>query len=80
MQLVRIRAYKPNETTPETTITIPLTSLKISTTLLPAKIKEILNEQGIELNELSRLINVECTKCTLIEIENVRQKITISIE
>ena len=80
MQILKIDTYKPGKKDPETKITIPLSSLAISEKLLPIRIKASLEREGIDLSELSLLFAKQGPKGTLIEIENVNERLVISIE
>jgi len=80
MQILKIDSYKPGKKDPETKVIIPLSSLSISEKLLPSKIKASLEREGIDLSELSVLFAKQGPKGTLIEIENVNERIVISIE
>jgi hypothetical protein len=80
MQLLKIDVYKPQKKEPDTKITIPLSSLSISEKLLPSRLKASLEREGIDLNELSVLFAKQGPKGTLIEIENLSERMVISIE
>ena len=80
MQTLKIHIYKPGKPEPETRITIPLSVLHISEKLLPSKVKNSLDTEGINLNELSGLFAKQGPKGTLIEVENLSEKIVIIVE
>ena len=80
MQTLKIDIYKPQKKEPDTRVTIPLSSLSISEKLLPSRVKASLEREGIDLSELSVLFAKQGPKGTLIEVENMAEKIVISIE
>jgi len=80
MQTLKIDTYKPGKKDPESKITIPLSSLSISEKLLPSKMKSSLEREGINLSELSVLFAKQGPKGILIEIENITERLVISIE
>lgn len=80
MQTLKIDIYKPQKKEPDTKITIPLSSLSISEKLLPSKVKASLEREGIDLSELSVLFAKQGPKGTLIEVENLTERIVIAIE
>jgi len=46
---LKIRVFKGSDTTPETTVTVPGSVLKIASKLIPRRAAEALQERGIEL-------------------------------
>ncbi len=80
MQTLKIDIYKPGKNDPETRIKIPLGSLSISEKLLPSRAKASLAREGIDLNELSALFAKQGPKGILIEVENIEERLVISIE
>jgi hypothetical protein len=80
MQTLKIDIYKPGKNEPDTRIKIPLSSLDISTKLLPSKARISLEREGIELAELAGLFAKQGPKGMLIEVENIHEKLVISIE
>jgi len=79
-RLLKIHIYKPGKKEPETKITVPLSSLKVSERLLPSKVKESLANEGIDLNELAGLFAKEGPRGTLIEVENANEKLELIVE
>ena len=81
MENIILRVYKPGKIEkPETTITLPLSTLHISMQLLPKKIKATLEKEGIDLSQCSELVEERGIKGTLIEIENPAERLVISVE
>jgi hypothetical protein len=81
MKNLILRVYKPGKIEkPETTITLPLSTLHISMQLLPKKIKSTLEKEGIDLSQCSELVEERGIKGTLIEIENPAERLVISVE
>ena len=81
MKNLILRVYKPGKIEkPETTITLPLSTLHISMQLLPKKAKSSLEKEGIDLSQCSELVKEETLRGTLIEIENPNERMVISVE
>lgn len=80
MQILKIDIYKPGKNDPETKIKIPLNSLTISEKLLPSRVRASLTREGIDLSELSSLFAKQGPKGTLIEVENVEERLVIAID
>jgi hypothetical protein len=80
MQTLKLHIFEAGKTEPEIKITIPLSTLHISEKLLPKRIKDSLEKEGIELAELSGLFAKQGPRGTLIEIEQVKEKLVIMIE
>lgn len=80
IQKLKISTYKINKTTPETTVTIPLSAFQVSEKLIPRKLKQSLQQEGINLSELTALFAKEGPRGNIIEIENNDERIIIAIE
>ena len=80
MKKLMLHLYKRQDTKPETTITIPLTSLHLSMQFIPKKVKSFLEKDGIDLKQCEELIKEKDIKGIIIEIENPGEKMTISVE
>ena len=80
MKSIKIEVYKPGQKEPEKTVTIPLTSLRISLKLMPQKIKASLEAEGIDLTVCSDLTKEKNLRGTLIEIERRGETVVISVE
>ena len=80
MEHLKIHLYEAGKTKPESIITIPLTALHIAQPLIPSRTKESLEREGIDISKLSELASKKGPKGILIEIESVKEKLTISIE
>jgi hypothetical protein len=79
---LKIRVFKDGETTPETTVTIPGSVLKIASRLIPKQATDALREKGIDLDELLRLSENPDAHGTLVEVEDHRanQRVVIALE
>ena len=80
MKDLKIEAFEPGQEKPGKTIYMPLTSLHISLKLMPKKIRSLLEKEGIDLNKCSELIKEKDLKGTLVEIENLNERLVISVE
>ena len=82
MAKLKIRIYKNNGTTPETTATIPLAIVKVASKLIPRKAVSVLDDLGIDLDQLIEISKDEDALGTLAEIEEHKKnrKIIISLE
>ena len=82
MPNLKIRIFKKAEAEPETTITIPGNILKIASRLIPRRLAEILQDKGIDINEIIRLSENPEAQGTLVEIEEHKknEKVVIALE
>lgn len=82
MVSLRIRVFKGGESSPETTVSIPVAMLRFSARLLPRQTAGALREKGIELEEIIRLADNPEARGTLIEVQEHRkdQRIVIALE
>ena len=82
MAKLKIRIFKNNGTTPDTTATIPLAIVKVASKLIPRKAVSVLDDLGIDLNQLIEISKSEEALGTLAEIEEHKKdrKIIISLE
>jgi hypothetical protein len=82
MAKLKIRIFKNNGTTPDTTATIPLAIVKVASKLIPRKALMVLDDFGIDLDQLIEISKSEDALGTLAEIEEHKKnrKIVISIE
>jgi len=79
---LKIRVFKGGESSPETTVTIPGSVLRIASRLIPKQAAIALEEKGIDLDEIVRLSENPEAKGTLIEVEEHKknQRIVIALE
>jgi hypothetical protein len=79
---LKIRVFKNDDEKPDTTVTIPGNILKIASKLIPKKLAEILQEEGIDIDEIIRLSENPDAQGTLIEVEKHKKnkKIVIVLE
>ncbi|MBW1606689.1 MAG: hypothetical protein JRF45_03640 [Deltaproteobacteria bacterium] len=82
MAKLKIRIFKNNGTTPDTTATIPLAIVKVASKLIPRKAVTVLDDLGIDLDQLIEISKSEDALGTLAEIEEHKKnrKIVISVE
>jgi hypothetical protein len=82
MAKMKIRIFKNNGSTPDTTATIPLAIVKVASKLIPRKALSVLDDLGINLDQLIEISKSEDALGTLAEIEEHKKnrKIVISIE
>jgi hypothetical protein len=81
MMKLKIRIFKNNDHRPDTTMTMPLGIIKVASKLVPRKAVKILDDLGIDLNQIVDISKTE-EPLTLAEIEEHKKhrKIIISIE
>jgi hypothetical protein len=79
---LKIRVLKGNESTPQKTITVPGSVLKIASKLIPKQAMDALQEEGIDLNEIIKLSENPDARGTLVEIEDHKKnkRIVIALE
>lgn len=82
MLKLKIRIFKNSDAKPDTTMTIPLGVIKVASKLVPRKAVKILDELGIDFDQIVDISNTEEPLGTLAEIEEHKKdrKIIISIE
>jgi len=80
METLKIQLFAAGSTKPETSVTLPLQVIKHGKKMMPTKIKTILEREGITISQLAELAEKKIPKGRLIEIENDKEKIVISVE
>ena len=82
MANLKIRVFKRGEREPDTTVTIPGNILKIASKLIPKRLAEILQDKGIDIDEIIRLSENPEAQGTLVEIEEHKknEKVVIALE
>ncbi len=80
MKKIIIWITKPGSKESETKITLPIHTLNISEKLLPKKVKESLDKEGIQLSVFMNFSSQESPKGELIRIESSRETLVISVE
>ena len=80
MKNLTIEVYKRGQREAEKKVTVPLTSLHVSLEFMPKNIKASLDADGIDLTRCDGLIKEKDLRGTLIEIENPKEKLVISLE
>ncbi len=79
MEILKIELFVHGITKPETSTTTPLNVIEHGKKLIPTKIKAILEREGIKISQLAELAEKKIPKGKLIEIENDKEKIVISV-
>ena len=77
---LKIHIYKPGSQEPDKRITIPFSAIHIAQKLLPKKARDALAKEGIDLGVLQEVAHKEGPKGTLMEIEDAKKRIVISVE
>lgn len=79
---LKIRVLKGNESTPQKTVTVPGSVLKIASKLIPKQAMDALHEEGIDLNEIIKLSENPDARGTLVEIEDHKKnkRVIIALE
>jgi hypothetical protein len=82
MLKLKIRIFKNNDTAPDTTMTVPLAVIKVASKLVPRKAIKVLDDLGIDLDEIIEISKTEEPLGILAEIEEHKKnrKTIISIE
>lgn len=82
MLKLKIRIFKNNDTAPDTTITVPLAVIKVASKLAPRKAVKVLDDLGINLDQIIEISKTEEPLGNLAEIDEHKKnrKIIISIE
>jgi hypothetical protein len=82
MLKLRIRIFKNNDQRPDTTMTVPLGIIKAASKFVPRKAVKILDDLGIDFNQIVDISKTDEPLGTLAEIEEHKKhrKIVISIE
>ena len=80
MPQLRIQIYKPGETEPKTRISVNLGLARLASKILPRKIKQDLEKEGVDLDEVLALIARENVRGKLVEIEKPTERIVISVD
>lgn len=82
MLKLKIRIFKNNDTGPDTTMTVPLAVIKVASKLAPRKALKVLDDLGIDFDQIIEISETEEPLGILAEIEEHKKnrKITISIE
>lgn len=80
MKNLKIRLYKSQKVIPEKEVTIPLSVIHIAMHFLPAKLKEVLKREEIDILRCKDLVKEKGLFGTLIEIETPEERIAISVE
>ena len=82
MRSLKIKVFKGNESSPETTCTIPTAILQVAFKLVPRQAMAALRETGIELEEIIQLASNPDVHGTLLEVEDHKknEKVIIALE
>jgi hypothetical protein len=82
MKGLKIRVFKDGSTQPDTTLTIPIAILRFAKKLMPKQVAGMLQDHGIDLDQIVELSQQEDVQGTIVEIERHRkkEKVIISVE
>ena len=82
MLKLKVRIFKDSDSKPDTTMTVPLAVVKVASKLVPRKAVKILDDLGIDFDQIVDISKTEEPLGTLAEIEEHKKdrKIIISIE
>ena len=80
MEKLIFHMYEFGKSKPEKTVIIRFSQLQIAQRLMPIKLKEFLEREGIDINILSQLSDKNFSKGVLIEVESNQEKLAISVE
>jgi hypothetical protein len=82
MASLKIRVFKGNDSSPNTTFTIPLGVLKVASKMIPKKAAAALEDKGVDINQIVELAQHEDIRGTIVEIEEHKknEKVIIAIE
>jgi len=82
MKGLKIRVFKDGSTQPDTTLTIPIAVLRFAKKLMPKQVAGMLQDHGIDLDQIVELSQQEDVQGTIVEIERHRkkEKVIISVE
>jgi hypothetical protein len=82
MANLKIRVFKNGSIDPSTTVTIPGGILKVASNLIPNRAAMKLREEGVDLDELSRLADNPEAKGELVTIEDhdKNERVVIALE
>ena len=82
MLKLKIRIFKNNDDKPDTTMTVPLGIIKVASKLVPRKAVKILDDLGIDFDQIIDISKTEEPLGTIAEIEEHKKhrKTIISVE
>ena len=82
MASMKIRVFKNNNKVPDNTITIPLGIVRIADKIIPMKVKEAMEEKGVDISAIAEAAKSDDILGIIAEIEDHRknEKTVISIE
>ena len=79
---LKIRVFKSGEAKPDTTVTVPGNVLKIASKLIPKRLTTVLQDKGIDIDEIIKLSENPEAQGTLVEVEEHKknEKIVVALE
>jgi hypothetical protein len=80
MKNLKLEVYKRGQREAEKTVTVPLATLHFSLELMPENVKASLEADGVDLTRCEELTKEKNLRGTLIEIENPKEKLVISLK
>jgi len=79
MKELRISIYKGKAPETDVTIVIPFTALKIVNLLAPKKLRDKMDDEGIDLQEIIKAAEVTNTSGKLLEMQDKDGHIVVSV-
>ena len=82
MAKLKIRIFRGDDPAPDVTVTVPLGVLKVASRMIPRKVAAVLEEHGIDLDQIVDLSKFDEPLGTLVEIEEHKKnkKMVLAIE
>ncbi len=80
MHHLKVVVHRHGEKEPGTTISIPLAVARIAAKILPRRIREDLEKEGFDLNEVLAVLAKERITGQLVDIQRRNERIVISVE
>ena len=68
------------DTKPTLTVTIPLSIIHIAYSFIPKKLKAIIEKEGIDIRQSKELVKEKDLIGELVEIENISERLIISVD
>ena len=81
MKNLKIEIYKSkSEVKAEVAVTIPFGAINVSMHLLPKRVRNILDKEGIDITKCKDLVKEQKVTGTMIEFETPGERMIISVE
>jgi len=80
MANLKIRIFREGESTPATTVTIPVKVFRLAKRFVPRSIAGVLEQEGIDLNDILALAESEEVQGTFMEVEQEGVRFVFAVE